>query len=62
MGLARLESADLRASNSDALLRPVPRRAQAGLTGAHPAPAPGILSVTEQPVLKIPYAALAAAE
>jgi len=42
VGVARLVSADLRASDSDALLRPVPRRALAGLTGAHVAPAPWI--------------------
>ena len=41
VGSARWESADLRASGSDALPRPVPRRARAGLAGAHAAPAPG---------------------
>ncbi len=46
VGSARWESADLRASDSDALPRPVPLRARAGLAGANTAPAPGPLSIT----------------
>ena len=37
---ARWESPELRASDSDALPRPVPRRARAGLAGAQAAPGP----------------------